>query len=582
MGGFVLVHKRVGTSADTLVAQAVSVFSEMGLPPPVAVDGPGYAFRYFPKKIDRRAQFLLLKGGRFLACVGTLIYQAKVGTAALERLAAAPDPAAEISRCHGHFALILGDPDGVRILRDACAALEVFHDPHQCVFSTSFLAIARTMTRRVLRRQEAHEFLFHGHTLGTATLIDGLRRLDAGEEVIVERDVRIRRPGAPIPPTPPPAEGSRTQIARNAVDRIAETMREVGAAFEGRASLALSGGYDTRLLLGLCRRIGIAPELFVYGAPASSDVVTASLIAEREGLLVAHIDKGRLPQDVTEADYPGVIHQNYLDADGVIDGGIFGPPTERMAQSLRHRDGAVALHGGGGEAFRNFFGISGRATSTRTIAGLFFRVPAGVVPRSYVDRAYVERIAVKMDAALGTTGGILSRHGAEALYPHFRYRFWVGRELGSSSRAGYSYMPLFDAQTVALALATPTRFKNYGNLEAEMIRIADPSLARHPSNYGHSFEADAPLRGVFRDWLLQQRPTMLRRAMHRRLARARPPAQAWHEEWADGLLDLETPLMRDLVLPASVRKSSVFGNACNLAYLIRDLAIGDIVEGATA
>src|SRR5690606_31043606 len=123
------------------------------------------------------------------------------------------------------------------------------------------------------------------------------------------------------------------------------------------------------------------------------------------------------------------IRRNYLDADGLIAGGIFHPASEPAARALRHRDGAVALHGGGGEAFRNFFGIPERATSTRTIAGLFFRVPPGVVARGFSDEAYVARIAAKMDATLGLAGGRLSRHAAEALYPHFRYRFWIGREL---------------------------------------------------------------------------------------------------------------------------------------------------------
>jgi asparagine synthase (glutamine-hydrolysing) len=575
MGGFVLVHKDRDTSSERLVSAAANVFAEMGLPPPIAIEAPTYAFRYFPKMLDPRAQFLMLGDGRFLACAGTLVYRSCVGTAALEHLARAADLDAEIARCRGHFVLIDGRRDGVRILRDPCAAVEVFHDAGRCVFSTSFLAVAQTMSRRALRRHEALEFLFLGHTLGTETMIDGLRRLDAGEVVRIGQSVRIDRTA--MPTLPPPAEGSRTQLASAAVDRLAEAIGEVGAAFGGRASLALSGGYDTRLILAVCRRLGLAPDLFVYGAPGSSDVATAALIAEREALHVAHIDKQALQQDVDEAQYAGVIRQGYLDTDGFVAGGIFGPPVERTARALRHRDGAVALHGGGGESFRNFFGITEAATSTRAIASLFFRVPPGIAPRDFSDRAYVARIAAKMDATLGGTGGAITRHAADALYPYFRYRFWIGRELGSSTRAGYSYLPLFDAPAVALALAVPARFKNHGNFEAEMIRIADPRLARHPSNYGHSFAADAPLRSVMRDMLLHRRPAWLRRAMHRRGTWRGPPERAWHEEWADGFLDLDSPVMRELVEPGSVRRSEAFGNACNLAYLIGDLRITDIV-----
>ena len=36
--------------------------------------------------------------------------------------------------------------------------------------------------------------------------------------------------------------------------------------------------------------------------------------------------------------------------------------------------------------------------------------------------------------------------------------------------------------------------------------------------------------------------------------------------------------MREIVEPDSVRHSEAFANACNLAYLVRDLGIRDIVE----
>ena len=128
----------------------------------------------------------------------------------------------------------------------------------------------------------------------------------------------------------------------------------------------------------------------------------------------------------------------------------------------------------------------------------------------------------------------------------------------------------------------PTRFNDHGNLEAEMIRIADPSLARHTSNYGHAFDADAPFGRAAREWILQRRPVWLRRRMQHRGAGVTDAQRAWHEEWAGELLDLGSPLMREIVDPDSVRHSEAFGNACNLAYLVQDLGIRDVVEDGPA
>ena len=575
MGGFALLHRRQGVAVDGPVATALGVFRDMGSPAAIEVDGEDYVFRYFPKTLDPRHQFLDLGAGRFLAAVGTLVYRSAVGAEALRQLAQRSDIADELPRCRGHFILIEGGPRGLRMLRDPSAAIEVFHDPARGVFSTSFLAVARTLPRRVLRRQEAYEYLFHGHTLGTDTVIDGIRRLDEGEQVAIGKDVRVHQSGRPV--VPRPATGDRRTLAGKAVDVLSESLSEVCTAFAGRASLALSGGYDTRLVLGLARRIGVMPDLFVYGAAQSPDVVVAQHIAQREGLSLQHIDKSELCPEVAEADYLNVIRQNYLDADGMLPGGIFKPPAEAIARRLRHRDGAVALHGGGGEAFRNFFGLPNRSTSTLAIAKLFFRVPRGVATPGFSEASYAMAIAAKMDAMLGTPAGAMSRHDAEALYPRFRYRFWVGKELTLNARAGYCYMPMFEAEAVRVALAMPVPFKDHGNLEAEMIRIADPALARHPSNYGHNFSGDAPARQACRDWLMQQRPAWFRQAIFRYRSGRGAEARAWHEEWADEVLGLDLPVMRDLVMPRGLRCSESFENGCNLSVLIRDLQISDLV-----
>lgn len=548
----------------------------MGSQPGVTVEGEGYLFSYIAKSLGPECQFFRIDQQKFLCCVGTMVYRARTGWAALERLAQAADLDSELERCRGHFALVEGSADGVRIRRDPGAGIELFLDPGRGVLSTSFLAVARGLPRRVLRRHEAHEYLFHGHTLGTETVLEGIRRLDEGEEVRVGREVRVL--AAPRPPVPPPASGSRTALAGQTVELLTQSLREVAAAFSGRASLALSGGYDTRLVLALARRVGLAPDLFVYGAPTSSDVRFARLIAEREGLQVAALDKSALydAAGLDEGRFRDVIRQNYLNSDGLAAGGVFMPPAEAIARPLRHQGGAVALHGGCGESFRNFFGLPDRPTSTRDIATLFYRVPGGATPPGFSVSRYAGRIAAKMDLLLGGTPRRIERHMAEALYPRFRYRFLIGKELTTNARTGRSFLPFFDAASVRQALSIPVAYKNYGNFEAEMIRIADPGLAAHPSSYGHDFSRDAPLRPTLKSWALQQRPAWVRQAQFRLAAKRRAPARLWHEEWALDLLDLDGPVMRELVDVAALRRSDVFGNACNLSLLIRDLQVTDI------
>src|SRR3546814_8230025 len=78
---------------------------------------------------------------------------------------------------------------------------------------------------------------------------------------------------------------------------------------------ALSGGYDSRLLLALARDAKLAPRLHVYGRPGDSDVVCAQAIARAEGLALHHVDKSTVPQP-EPARYPDIVHANYLAFDG--------------------------------------------------------------------------------------------------------------------------------------------------------------------------------------------------------------------------------------------------------------------------
>jgi hypothetical protein len=52
----------------------------------------------------------------------------------------------------------------------------------------------------------------------------------------------------------------------------------VAASFGDRVTCALSGGYDSRLILALLRRHGVSPRVYVYGPPGDKDVELARTI----------------------------------------------------------------------------------------------------------------------------------------------------------------------------------------------------------------------------------------------------------------------------------------------------------------
>ena len=55
----------------------------------------------------------------------------------------------------------------------------------------------------------------------------------------------------------------------------------------------------------------------------------------------------------------------------------------------------------------------------------------------------------------------------------FRCRFWMGRNNSLNNRFGWALTPFAEYNVVKESIAIPVRFKNYGVLEARMIKEAD-------------------------------------------------------------------------------------------------------------
>src|SRR5262249_28168457 len=122
----------------------------------------------------------------------------------------------------------------------------------------------------------------------------------------------------------------------------------VASNFGNQVTSALSGGYDSRLILALLRRHGVQPQLYVYGPQSDPEVSLARAIANGEGFALEALDKDRElvfgPDEFGE-----VAHKNFLAADGYSWAGIFNNGVEADQRAYRVRGNSIALNGGGGE-----------------------------------------------------------------------------------------------------------------------------------------------------------------------------------------------------------------------------------------
>jgi hypothetical protein len=241
----------------------------------------------------------------------------------------------------------------------------------------------------------------------------------------------------------------------------------------------------------------------------------AAEIARQEGFVLDVIDKDYRPIIPAEV-FLETAHRNFLATDGYGYAGIFhnGAETEEVAR--RVLGDTIAIHGGGGEIFRNFFYLPNRGYTINELLWSFYsQFDPAACTAVFDSRSYYRGLERKVMDILGSDEPRLPRPAIEWLYHSFRCRAWNGKVDSISSRYGFTAMPYLERSITEHASALPLRWKNHGAYEAELIRRVDSRLAGYPSIYGHDFSGPPPLSRRLFDYFTYLRPPWLRRYTYR-------------------------------------------------------------------
>jgi asparagine synthase (glutamine-hydrolysing) len=418
----------------------------------------------------------------------------------------------EENALRGNFALFLTTGEHTWLLNDALGFVRIHTTGDGCFFSTSWLAACAYLQKVELDEASAIEYVLAGAAHSSHTVAQGVSLLALGQGLDLRRRCTWQRlPGgfdAHVPGFRSPHE---------AVEVIAEHLRtvstEVAAAFPGQINAALSGGFDSRLIVAGLLVAGVQPQLFVYGEADSADVEIARTVAAATGLSIDAIDKGMMNRSLPATDIES-LEQNALFFDGLPNDGIDDPGADRRTRLQQTASGCIALNGGGGEIFRNFFHLPDRDFTARDIVRAFYRgFSRGAFRQSNGLASYEARLAASIRNMLGMSPGgneCLSRTQVELLYPLFRCHYWMGVNNSVAVRHGYYATPLVDLASVRLALRVPLRWKNAGALQGRLVAALHPAIAAQPSAYGFPFDVGPGWRARLAEWTACARPVRLR------------------------------------------------------------------------
>jgi len=512
MGMFFLI--RGEPPAGAKAQAAARVCAEMGfLQPTILQDDIATLFIY-PKRGQERANVVSLPNGDFVAACGTFLFRQKMGEVALRTFYEAFDgnfSLLEDSLCA--FALIIKKHGRIFITSDPAGLHHVFRDSNNEIASSSYLVTSSSIEHPTVAKQSVFEYVFQGVVSGNATLLTEVSVLPIGASLVFERGAANLNAPRLAPPVEPWTT-SRADLLDRGMAELDAYFRAINLLFQNRITCALSGGFDSRLILAMLRRCGCDPRVYVYGDHNDQDVVLASAMARGEGFRLKILDKGTA-RIVAVEQFPALVAHNYLWNDGYLHGGIFHGTTEEAERADRTAGGAIGLNGGGGEIFRNFFYLPDGSYSPRQILWSFY---SRFDPRICTDRFDTERYYEELERKMLDVTGPMKRFPrptVEWLYHRFRCRSWDGRTNTVNSQYGFTALPYLQPRITAFAARIPIRWKNHGAFEAELIRTADPRLASYPSTRQHSLAAPPTMKARIGDFTTLLRPTWLRRFSYR-------------------------------------------------------------------
>jgi asparagine synthase (glutamine-hydrolysing) len=441
-----------------------------------------------------------------------LWYRGRFGVAALRLLI---DEAGDIdeTELRGNFALFLGKNQRYVLMNDAPGFVRVYASPDQRFYSTSWLATCAYAGHVELDEQAAAEYVLLGAPHSDNTVARGITTLPLAHAFdLMQGHIRSRfSPGNWIGTAVP----SSFDEAVDEADAVLRTVfKEIAAAFPARVRTALSGGFDSRLIVAGLLACGKRPELFVYGGPGSDDIPIARSVAAGVGLPLDVIDKEELNRQWPMPDLERLV-QSALFFDGLPNDGIHDSGADQQTRLQSMAGGYLAPNGGGGEIFRNFFHLPDRPFHPIDIVRTFYR---GFDPRVFRRRhglvAYQDRMVASVEATLGidrsAAGRRLLREEVELLYPLFRCHFWMSVNNSVATRHGCYSTPLVDLNTVRLASRLPLPWKNAGWLESRLIARLHPGIANQPSSYGFRFSDGPDRRARLKEWANCMRPVFAR------------------------------------------------------------------------
>lgn len=572
MGGIFLCPRSSNEPLDAVeekYERSLQVFDKKGLKLDQRLVRSSFVAYRYKKIIDDDEHQYCLEGedGDFILASGTLVYNDKVGQPALGELFRDFCEGRNIDdKLLGNYCVVIFRNGQLWVLNDYYSYYPVYIDSSGTVISSSFLAVAHSVSDGHVNAHELFEFLLHGFFVDKETFFSDVYSIDSRKvwQLQPERKGKSRDVRAEFFEN----TGSLGEIVRDVGDSLCSYFETLGRAFGGRVGSALSGGYDTRLMLALIRKIGIKPYLHVYGDADSSDVLVAKAIADGENIALEHIDKASFPVQSPEQFSRDMESRLYF-FDGLNPLGIIDDGRDISTRLDRARHASLQLNGAGGEIYREVWNLPDRRVSVRKfVKARFDRAAYEFCGSGFRPKDYFSKFEEKVKRKLGIDRSYLERNEAEMMFALLRNVFAANNN-SSNNQVSHALLPFMEPRFVLPAARIPITYKYSGRFQAELIKAIDPELSTYRSSYGIDFSSQIP--GTYKlKRAIERHVPLTVRLLRRKMADRKKVAWPYllGKEYLDRIIDLSDLRVSEFIDVSKIRDPEIFTRALSIELVL--------------
>lgn len=418
----------------------------------------------------------------YFIVIGTLIVENKAGVEALKIIERRLDRGGKIENMtfSGTYILIIFRQKNLLISRDLIGGIDCYINPSKDWITTNFLSAVALNGNNKFSKNELLESILFGFVFGYHTIVEGIYLLETTKVFNLSLnssfDKKIEIPSI---------ENDHAKCLQNNLDVLIQEFEGYAKAFNGNLVSALSGGFDTRLMLALMLEVGIIPNLYVYGLDSDENVKVAKKIVEGEGLDLSHINREDYPK-IPKEQFKTTVESNYYDLD--LQSDLFANQSDLDTRKIRSRSGGLVLNGSGGEIYRDIWKWDFERRSLYDIFRNSYDI--GHLEEINVNtREFFNNIEEKMRKKLSLFFNIdnkITRQQAEMVFPIYRAKFYSPSNT-LNNYFGSATFPFMSEPVLLQSFSIPHKFKRYGKFEMLLIKKLNPKLASYMSDYGFDF-----------------------------------------------------------------------------------------------